>query len=141
MSGLFRFARRAEGGVAVEFALVLPLLLPILFGILAYGYWLTVDHGLQQLAGEAARASLAGVTDQERETIARDFVTANVASYAVIDRARLQVEAGGSTVPANTFRVAVSYDMAGLFPSGLASFVPIPASAIRRSAVIQRGGY
>ena len=51
--------RRAESGAtAVEAALVLTfVVLPIVFGILSYGYMLTFRQSLSQAATEAARAA------------------------------------------------------------------------------------
>ena len=61
--------RRQEGAAAVEFALVAPLLLLLLFGIISYGYMLSFRQALSQGAAEAARVAVldfdsnAGVTD------------------------------------------------------------------------------
>lgn len=56
--GEARRARREErGAAAVEFALVVPLLLLILFGIIGYGYLLSFRQALSQGAAEGARAA------------------------------------------------------------------------------------
>ncbi len=50
--------RRAErGAAAVEFALVVPLLLVIIFGIIEYGYMLSYRQAVSQSASEGARAA------------------------------------------------------------------------------------
>jgi Flp pilus assembly protein TadG len=50
--------RRAEGGAAaVEFALVAPLLLLLVFGVISYGYMLSFRQALSQGAAEGARAA------------------------------------------------------------------------------------
>ncbi|WP_121252301.1 TadE/TadG family type IV pilus assembly protein [Nocardioides ferulae] len=49
--------RRQEGAAAVEFALVAPLLLLLLFGIISYGYMLSFRQALSQGAAEGARAA------------------------------------------------------------------------------------
>ena len=136
-----RFIRDRRGASAVEFAIVTPVFLAMLFGIVTYGYVLALGHGLQQLAGEAARASVSGITDAERGTIARAFVADNLGAYGVIDGARLQVAAGGSTVPASTFEVVLTYDLRDLFFTRLGAWVPSPGTEMRRAAIIQRGGY
>ena len=46
---------RRRGGAIVEFAVVLPLLLTILFGIIEYGYVFMVRQSLQHAAREGAR--------------------------------------------------------------------------------------
>lgn len=49
--------RDERGAAAVEFALVLPILLLLLFGIIAYGYMLSFRGSLSQAAAEGARAA------------------------------------------------------------------------------------
>lgn len=50
-------ARRDESGAAmVEFALILPILLALVFGILSYGWMLSYRQGMSQAAAEGARA-------------------------------------------------------------------------------------
>ena len=52
-----RVRREERGAAAVEFALVVPLLLLILFGIISYGYLLSFRQALSQGAAEGARAA------------------------------------------------------------------------------------
>jgi Flp pilus assembly protein TadG len=52
---LTAWVRCRRGASAVEFAIVFPLFLFALFGIVMYGAYLAVVHGVQQLAAEAAR--------------------------------------------------------------------------------------
>jgi len=55
----WRRGRREERGAAVvEFAVVLPLLLTILFGIIEYGYIFMVRQTLQHAAREGARTAV-----------------------------------------------------------------------------------
>lgn len=135
------FARCKRGASAVEFALVTPLFLAMLFGILMFGSYLAVIHGVQQLAAEAARTSVAGLTDTERGDLARSYVTANAASYPLIAPAQVSVNAAASPSDANVFVVTVNYNASGLFIYSLPAFVPVPSSAIARTAAIPRGGY
>ena len=46
---------RRRGGAIVEFAVVLPLLLTILFGIIEYGYVFMIRQSLQHAAREGCR--------------------------------------------------------------------------------------
>ena len=50
-----RHAARDAGASAVEFALVLPLLLVLLFGVIDYGWWFGETLGLRSSIREAAR--------------------------------------------------------------------------------------
>jgi len=50
-----RRSRSDEGASAVEFALILPLLLVLLFGIIDYGWWFGETLGLRSGVREVAR--------------------------------------------------------------------------------------
>lgn len=49
--------RDARGAAAVEFALILPILLILVFGIINYGDMLSVRQSVSQAASEGARAA------------------------------------------------------------------------------------
>lgn len=139
IAGKFLGAR--DGAIAVEFAMIAPVFLMIVFGIIMYGSYLSVVHGVQQLAAEAARSSVAGLNENERSTLASGYITGNVNSYPLIDPAHLTVNAATSVSDANVFVVTVNYDASGMFIYSLPTFVPAPSSTIVRSAAIPRGGY
>lgn len=141
MSLLARFGRAQSGASAVEFALIMPVFLAMLFGIVVFGAYLGIVHDVQQLAAEAARSSVAGLSESERSSLASSYVTTNAASYPLIEPARLKVKAATSTSDANVFVVAVTYDASGMFIYTLPSLVPAPPTTIVRSAAIPRGGY
>lgn len=64
--------RRASerGAAAVEFALVAPLLLLLVFGIVSYGYMLNFRQGVSQAAAEGARAAAVAPVMADRTAIA-----------------------------------------------------------------------
>lgn len=70
--------RRERAAAIVEFAVVLPLLLTMLFGIIEYGWAFMVRQGLQNAAREGARMSVlqssvapyTNVTDRIAELLA-----------------------------------------------------------------------
>lgn len=138
---LKRFHAARDGAIAVEFAMVFPLFLLIVFGIVVFGSYLSVMHGVQQLAAEAARSSVAGLSESERSALANAYVTGNVNSYPLIEASQLTVNAATSVSDANVFVVTVNYDASKMFIYSLPSFVPAPSSTIVRSAAIPRGGY
>ena len=53
-----RGTRRERGGAIVEFAVVLPLLLTVLFGIIEYGWVFSVRQTLQHAAREGCRLAV-----------------------------------------------------------------------------------
>jgi len=130
-----------EGASAVEFAIVFPIFLLVLFGIICFGAYLTVVHGVQQLTAEAARASLAGLTDSERLSLARDNINANIVSYPLLSVAHLAVKSASTDAATGTFTVTVQYDASDMFIFGLPGLVPAPNPLITRTSAIQRGGY
>ncbi len=80
-TGLTR--RDERGAAAVEFALVLPLLLLLLFGIIAYGYMLSFRGSMSQAAAEGARAAAVSVDASKRESNARAAVEEALQAYGV----------------------------------------------------------
>lgn len=126
---------------AVEFALVVPLFVMLVFGIVVYGSWLGMMHSVQQLAAEAARTSIAGLTEAERTSLAQTYVSTNAGGYPLLTPAKLAVTAQTSSSDANVFVVTVTYDATGSLISTLPAFVPAPSPHISRSAAIPRGGY
>ncbi len=140
-AALSRLLRNQNGTTAIEFAFVAPVLLLLLFGIMGYGYVFGIYHSVQQMASEAARSSVAGLSDAERAQIARDYVTANAASYAFIDPAKVRVRTSQAGPQQQSFEVAVSYDMSGSVYDNLSRLAALPQPLIERRAVVQRGGY
>jgi Flp pilus assembly protein TadG len=134
------FIQCRRGATAVEFAMVLPMFLTMVFGIVVFGSYLAMIHGVQQLAAEAARSSVAGMSDSERSSIATAYVSANIGTYPLIIPAKVNVNAAPSTADANVFVVTVSYDTSGTFLYSL-PFVPTPPTTIVRSAAIPYGGF
>jgi Flp pilus assembly protein TadG len=136
-----RLAPCTRGASAVEFAIIAPLFLALVFGIVVYGSYLAIANGVQQLAAEAARSSVAGLTNTERASLAQSYVTSNAGAYPLIEPARVTVNAAASPSNANIFVVTVSYDASDSFIYSLPAFVPAPPPAISRSATIPYGGY
>lgn len=138
----FRRFRACNGGAsAVEFAMIAPLFLMLVFGIVIYGSYLAVVYGVQQLTAAAARSSIAGLSDAERSSLATSYVTSNAGSYPLLSASNLTVNAAASPGNANVFVVTVNYNASGLFIYTLPSFVPAPPTTIVSSAAIPRGGF
>ena len=137
---MIRLLSCRRGVSAVEFAMLLPVFLALVFGIVVFGSYLALVHGLQQLAAEAARSSIAGINSSERSSIATNYVSANIGTYPLISPNNVSVSAAVSGTDPNVFVVTVSYNAAGMFLFSL-PFVPTPPSTIIRSAAIPFGGF
>lgn len=119
----------------------MPVFLITVFGIVTFGSYLAVVHGVQQLAAEAARTSIAGLNDAERGNLATSYISANAASYPFILASHLTVNAAKSAGNARVFVVTVDYDASSTFIYALPTFVPMPPRRIVRSAAIPFGGF
>jgi Flp pilus assembly protein TadG len=79
-------SREERGAAAVEFALILPILVLLVFGIIAFGYMLSFRQALSQAAAEGGRAAAvqpAGTADGDRLTAARAAINDALDSYGV----------------------------------------------------------
>ena len=127
-----------SGAVAVEFAITGPLFLMLLIGILVWGQYFWVSHTVQQLANDAARAALAGLSTAERESLARATLTAEVADYP-----SLRPEAAAVIVDnqADRLTVSIRYDTAQDAFRAFDGLVPTPPTTVLRQASVRLGGY
>lgn len=130
-----------RGAAAVELALILPVLVALLYGIFAASWVLTVEHGMQQLASESARAAVAGLNGNERDTLARSYVTSELGSYAFINPNALTVSTSTSDQTLS-FTVTTSYDLStSPLYAFFVRFLPISSPVVTRSATIRDGGF
>ena len=135
----FKALRCRSGVAAIEFAIVAPVFFLMVLGLLAYAIYFGMVHSVQQLA--AARASVAGITADERAALARSNVANGLPNYPLLDPSKLTVAAAPSGSDPNLFAVDLSYDASGNTIFALEGIVPMPPRVIERQAVIRRGGY
>jgi Flp pilus assembly protein TadG len=129
--------RARRGVAAIEVAMVAPLLILMMLGMVVYGGWFWMTHSVQSLASESARAAIAGLDPLEREALARDFITTQVSDLGLrADRATVEVHSTASVI-----RVHVAYDTSDHPLMALAAIIPAPPRTIRRTAVVRLGGY
>ncbi|WP_414902614.1 TadE/TadG family type IV pilus assembly protein [Sphingomonas flavalba] len=128
--------RAIAGTALIEFALLLPILSTLLFGILACGNYFYLAHSMQQLANDAARATIAGLTAAERTTLATGAAQAEARDGLAVDLTRMQV---GISDRGDYISVRIAYDASDqmLFRLGFAQIVD---PVIRRTAVVRKGG-
>lgn len=94
--------RRPErGAAAVEFALIVPILLTLVFGVISYGYMLSFRQALSQSAAESARAAAitpGGISNPDLLARARRAVGESLGSYGVACSASQTLTRGSTTV-------------------------------------------
>lgn len=129
-------ARR--GTAALEFALVIPVLLLLLFGAIGFGIYLTYMHEVQELASGATRASIAGLTATERDTLAKQFVSTAVGNSALLTSSDMTVTTATS---ATNYSVTLKYDLKDTCLPVLASLISVKFNTITRTSTIVFGGY
>jgi Flp pilus assembly protein TadG len=131
--------RGAESGaVAVEFAILGPLFLVMMIGILVWGQYFWVGHTVQQLANDSARAALAGLDTAERESLARATLAAEVADYPGLRAAARAVVVENHS---DRLTVSIRYDTAQDAFRAFDGLVPSPPTTVLRQASVRLGGY
>ncbi|GAA4802570.1 hypothetical protein GCM10025786_01380 [Nocardioides caeni] len=75
--------RDVRGAAAVEFALIMPILLILVFGIISYGYMLSFRQAISQGAAEGARAAAVSQDPGSQESDAIDALNEALDSYGV----------------------------------------------------------
>lgn len=126
-----------EGASAVEFAIIAPLALLILIGIIAYGLIFSVHLSLQHLIAETGRATIAGLGSAERAELARTYFRDKVAVYPLLDAdaADLQVTDDGRYT-----EVVITYAVENHPAYVFEGLLPLPASPYVYRQTIRNGG-
>jgi Flp pilus assembly protein TadG len=138
---LFIRSLRAESAAAaLEFAILAPVFLIFATGMLAYGIYFGAAHSLQQLAADAARTSVAGLTGDERASLVAAFLDQNTDGYAPLDRQALNYEVGPEPGDSDEYRVTLSYNASDLPIWNLYPPLPLPSRTITYSSMIRIGG-
>ncbi|WKL56229.1 pilus assembly protein [Asticcacaulis sp. ZE23SCel15] len=137
-TSIFRhFARNTHAATAVEFALISPILILMLAGIVDYGGYFWTSHAVQQMANDSARAAIAGTTATERLSLAQSMFHAQKSEYDFMTPGDLSINLNEQT---DTYQVTItftpddgSFDLIGALPG-------MPTT-ITRTAAVARGGY
>ena len=104
--------RDRRGSVAIEFAIVLTLLLTITFGIVAFGFQFAARIALSYAVAEAGRSAVAGLTPAERVQRAEDAVDRVLTSFSPIvdpSKANVTVSSQGETADGEVIQIAITY--------------------------------
>ncbi|MGO1074261.1 TadE/TadG family type IV pilus assembly protein [Inquilinus sp. CA228] len=126
---------------AVEFILVAPAFLAIVFGILIYGFYFGTWIAISQAAAEGARASVAGMSPMERASLAQAAATAVLENYgSLLDSENWTITAQPGATP-STFQVSVQYDLSGKAFENFADLLPVPTDTPTATMTVGYGGY
>lgn len=134
-----RLTKCRSGTSAIEFAIIAPVFFMFVMTAIGYGLYFSTAHTVQQLVADAARASIAGMTTVERQTLALDYIQRTTFDSILIDSSRLQVTVTPDPGNSEQFTVEVSYDASSLPIWNLYAFA-LPGSEIARKATIRVGG-
>ena len=110
-----RWAGRGDGVTAVEFALLLPFFVILLFGIIEFGQVLFLQAALQHAVTEAARcATISGAAGSTPDCSSAD----NIATYATTQAYGIAVASGtfAASKPTGFNCVTASYPFAVAIP-------------------------
>ena len=130
-----------SGVAALEFAIVGPVFIFMMIGMMCFGLYYTYIHEVEELAGAAARASIAGLNAAERTSLARQYVANAAANAPFLHAADLTVSTATTGTPATVFAVTVTYNLRSTPIPVLASLVSTSATSITRTCSVQFGGY
>ena len=137
MSRLRAFCRDTSGAVAVEFVLIAPFLLALLFGTVVLGYFIGVSHSVDQLAAGAARSSVAGLDRAEREALATSYLAEAGERYPLLIPEAVVADVAFDDQ--NTFggiTVNIDYDIDGSLLDIANGFLGLDLSTIKGQAYV-----
>ena len=129
-----------EGASALEFAIVAPVFFMLVFGVIVYGYYFASISMLNHVAYEAARATISGLSDDERSTLAyarADELISGLGGFIDADAIEVQAAADGDGV----YAVTIHYEFDALGLIGASSFLPLPPMEQTIRVEMSHGGY
>jgi Flp pilus assembly protein TadG len=130
----------AGGASALEFAIVAPVFFMLVFGILIYGYYFASMSMLNHIAYESARATISGLSDDERSVLALARANELIGGLdGFIDSGSIQIDAGADGEGIYAVTVHYQFDALGLI--GMSSLLPLPATEQTIRVEMSHGGY
>ena len=128
-----------EGTSALEFAIIAPLFFLALFTLVAYGIYLSVAHSVQQIAADAARTAVAGLSEAERRYLVDRYLQTAALDGSFLNRRNMTVVVSDDAVNTDQFTVRISYNSGDLPIWKLFTFA-LPQQKIERHSTIRLGG-
>lgn len=128
-------AKSASGASAVEFAVVLPLLLLFLLGIIEFGLAFNRSQAFEAAAHEAGRLASIGVEVDDEEADAEVSARIKGIAASTVSSSRVVVESTGCASDPDddfaTVRVTVGLDAVG--QEAYRIRIPVPGNFFERS--------
>ncbi|NIJ36904.1 Flp pilus assembly protein TadG [Sphingopyxis panaciterrae] len=125
--------RSERGAAMIEMAIVLPLFIALLMGILVYGQYFLLAHSVQQAANDGARAAIVGLDATDRRAIATRAIdrslrgagrlTPDVRTVTISETTEAITVGVAYTVPADSFLRT--------------TIIPVPSNIIRANATFE----
>ncbi len=113
-----------RGTAMIEFAMVVPIMLMVIFGIVAFGIYFAGLIAVTHAAAEGARASVAGLSTSERQSLAESAAETTFSTYApFLDQSHVNVATEADPSDATRYRVSVSYDFSSYDVAGMGAFL------------------
>jgi Flp pilus assembly protein TadG len=136
------YFRQDEGVAAIEFAIVAPVFLAMLFGIIVYGIYFATWIAVTEAASEGARAAVAGLSTTERTSLATAQVQKFIGYYSPmlnIKNATIVAQQAPGT-GGGAFQVQITYNFSSYGLSTLSAFLPIPSANPSVTITVSNGG-
>ncbi|WP_426990064.1 TadE/TadG family type IV pilus assembly protein [Pseudarthrobacter sp. Y6] len=133
---------KEKGAVAVEFALVLPIFLMLVFGIVEFGRAYNIQVSMSEAARETARYTAIHYADAGFSPAAARTEGINAAPSIALKPADIQIAYSSGSACAAGQRVVVTINVVTPYMTGLPGLIPgMPASLdISSKGVMRCGG-
>ncbi len=112
------------------------------FGILTFGLYFGSLIAVTNAAAKGARASVAGLSDTKRSSLASQAAMTTFATYALfLQNSYMTVSSQTDPQNANRFQVSVSYNFAAFDLLKVTAFVPVPVQKPSITVSVTDEGY
>lgn len=132
--------KSTSGSLAVEFALIAPILLASMLGMIAYGIYFGAAHSVQQLSADSARIAVAGISSSEREQLVKAYISKNSGDYMFLNPSAITVQVADALADPTQSNISIRYDAKNLPIWNLYLPLPLPEKIISRTSTIRIGG-
>jgi Flp pilus assembly protein TadG len=130
-----RLVADRSGVAALEFALIAPVYLAFVLGIIAFGYYFTVEIAVTVAASEGARASVGALSTDTPTAVAKTAAVNVLNGYAPL------ITASSATVNAAASGTSMSVTVSYPLPSALFTLMPFTLSSPSATSTVQYSAF